>query len=110
MIYVPDKENYECFVVQSEGVIRAYEKTPNNNSDRNYRDYYVNSNYMYHDGIQHFSNTATLPSCLDNSVISNDVFYRNDFDKILVIFFIMCIFCFYIPIKVFGRLFRRFSP
>ena len=25
MIYVPDLENYECYVVQSEGVIRGYE-------------------------------------------------------------------------------------
>ena len=29
-IYVPNKENYKCFVVRSEEVIRAYEEVPRN--------------------------------------------------------------------------------
>lgn len=107
MIYVPDS-NYACYVVQSEGVIRAYEKTPQNNITSNYRDYYIRSNYIYKDGIQSFSQYATLPVCLDSSVITDNYHYRNDFDSILIIFFIMSIFCFYIPIRVFSRLFRRF--
>lgn len=39
---------------------------------------------------------------------TDEIYYRNDFADILIIFFIMCIFCFYIPLKVFLRLFRRF--
>ena len=109
MIYVPEKENYKCYVVRSEEVIRAYEQVPSNNSTISYRDYYYNSNYLYNDGEQSFSQYTTLPVCLSMSNISSDVYYRNDFDQILVIFLIMCIFCFLIPLKVFLRLFRRFQ-
>lgn len=109
MIYVPELNNYQCYVVQSEGVIRAYEEMPKNNFTINYRDYYIKSNYIYRDGSQNFSSYANLPTCLDNSVLTSEVYYRNDFDSILIIFFIMSIFCFYIPIKVFFRLFRRFN-
>lgn len=109
MIYVPDLEKYQCFVVRNENTIRAYEEIPQLNLSINYRDYYINSNYLYQDGIQEFSRYSTLPICLDNSILTNEVYYRNDFDSILIIFLIMCIFCFYIPIKIFLRLFRRFN-
>ena len=109
MIYVPDLENYECFVVQSEGVIRAYENVPYNDTTVNYRDYYINSNYIYRDGEQSFSRYTTLPICLDNDILTSDYYYRNDFDSILVIFLIMSIFIVYIPLKVCSRFFRRFQ-
>lgn len=109
MIYVPDLENYECYYVQSEGVIRAYEEIPTYNITVNYRDYYVNSNYIYKDGVTNFGSYSTLPTCLDSSVLTNEVYYRNDFDSILIILLILSIFCFYIPIKIFMRLFRRFN-
>lgn len=109
MIYVPDLENYACFYVQSEGVIRAYEQTPTYNSTINYRDYYINSNYIYKDGVSQFSTYSTLPVCLDKNNLTSEVYYRNDFDSILIILLIMSIFMFYIPIKIFTRLFRRFK-
>ncbi len=108
MIYVPDLD-YACYVVQSEGVIRAYEQVPTYNSNVSYRDYYISGNYIYRDGTQQFGNYSTLPICLDTSNLTDSVYYRNDFDSILIIFLIMCIFCFYIPLKVVLRLFRRFS-
>lgn len=107
MIYVPDLENYECYVVQSEGVLRGYEETPKNNTTVNYRDFYINSNYIYKDSSQSFSSYTNLPVCLSSNAITTDVYYRNDFDSILIIFLIMSIFCFYIPIKIFSRLFKR---
>lgn len=107
MIYVPDLTNYKCFVVQSEGVIRAYEEIPTYNSNIIYRDYYIKSNYIFKDGSQNFGNYSTLPICLSSSVLTDKVEYRNDFDSILIIFLIMCIFCFYIPISLFKRIFRR---
>lgn len=107
MIYVPDLENYKCFVVRNESTIRAYKNIPVNNSDVAYRDYFYNSNYLYQDGVQSFGSYSTLPICLDNSNLTNNVYYRNDFDSILIIFLIMCIFCFYLPLKIFVRLFRR---
>ena len=109
MIYVPDLENYECFVVRDETTIRAYEEVPTRNSEVDYRDYYYNSNYIYQDGTQTFGNYSTLPVCLSSSVLTSEVYYRNDFDRILIILIIMCIFCFVIPLKVILRLFRRFQ-
>lgn len=106
-IYVPDLTSYKCYVVRNDSTIRAYKEIPQNNSDIEYRDYYYNSNYLFQDGIQSFSNYTTLPVCLDPNLLTNDFYYRNDFDSILVMFLILSIFCFYIPIKVFLRLIRR---
>lgn len=107
MIYVPDLESYKCYVVQSEGVLRGYEEIPKNNTTVNYRDFYINSNYIYKDGNQSFSSYGNLPICLSNNVTTTDIYYRNDFDSILIIFFIMTIFCIYLPLKIFSRLFKR---
>lgn len=109
MIYVPDLENYKCFVVRDETTIRAYEEIPQRNQEVNYRDYFYNSNYLYQDGVQSFSNYSTIPVCLDNSFLTDNFYYRNDFPSILFIFFIFSIFCIYIPLKLFMRLFRRFN-
>ena len=109
MIYVPEKENFECYVVQSEGVIRAYEEIPKNNQTINYRDYYINSDYIFRNGSQNFSQYTTLPTCLSSDVVTSEVYYRIDFDKILVIFLILSIFIFYIPLRVVLRMFRRFQ-
>lgn len=109
MIYVPDTENYKCFVVNSDTTIRAYKEIPTNNSTIDYRDYYYTSNYLYKDGTQTFSNYTTLPICLDSSVITNEVYYRNDFYSILIIFFIFAFICIWCPLKIFMRLFRRFN-
>lgn len=107
-IFVPQDNTYnKCYVVQSEGVIRGYDRTPQNNTNYNYRDYYINSDYIYRDGSGTWNQYSTLPICLSTSTITNDVYYRTDLSSILIIFLIMSIFIFYIPIKVFLRLFRR---
>lgn len=108
MIYVPDT-TYRCYVVQSEGVIRAYEQVPTYNSTINYRDYYINSDYIYRDSYTSFSNYTTLPTCLDRSVITDNFYYRNDLDKIMIIFLVISIVIIYLPFKVFMRFFRRFQ-
>lgn len=109
MIYVPDKENYECFVVQSDSIIRAYEQTPRHNTSINYRDYYFQGNYIYRDGSQNFSQYATLPVCIPSNEITDVVYYRNDFPQILWIFIALCIIFFWFPIKLFTRIFKRWS-
>lgn len=117
MIYV-DVENindYACYVVTNSDTIRAYRTMPTRPSTTgyqntvNYRDFYVNSHYMYLDGTQSFGYNSTLPICLDKSIITNDFYYRNDFSEILIIFLILCIFCFYLPLKIFSKLFKRGS-
>lgn len=107
MIYVPNLEDYKCFVVRNEEVIRAYKEIPTNDSEVEYRDYYYNSNYLYNDGTQSFNQYAILPICLSNDVLTDSIYYRNDFDKILVIFLIMTIFCIFIPLKLFSKLFKK---
>lgn len=109
MIYVPDLQNYECFVVQSDSTIRAYEEIPQNNSTIDYRDYYYNGNYLYKDGSQTFSNYTTLPVCLQADVLTDEVYYRNDFPQILLMFVLLCIIFFWFPIKLITRIFKRWS-
>lgn len=109
MIYVPDLENYKCFVVQNENVIRAYKTIPRNNTEINYRDYYINSNYIYKDGYQSFGNYSSLPVCLASDVLTDEVYYRNDFDSILIIFIILCLIFFWFPLKLLTRIFKRWS-
>lgn len=106
MIYVPDL-NYSCYVIINSETIRAYSSTPRLNSSSSYRDFYINTNYIYMDGVQSWSNYSTLPVCLDSSVLTDDVYYRNDLDSILFVFSILCIFCLYIPFKIFFRLFKK---
>lgn len=113
MIYVPDL-TYKCYVLVNKDTIRAYSQLPynpgyNQQINISYRDYYINSNYLYTDGTQSFGSYTTLPICLDSNNLTDSYYYRNDFDSILIIFFIMFIFCIYIPLKIFSPiLFRRY--
>lgn len=106
MIYVPSLD-YACYVVNSEGVIRAYETMPQNGITTNYRDYYIKSNYIYKDGYTSWSNYSTLPVCLDRDVLTTDFYYRNDLDSILIVFLIICIFGLFLPLKIFSKLFKK---
>lgn len=108
MIYVPDL-SYECYYVQSEGIIRAYEEKPENNKTINYRDYYIDSNYIYKDGYTQFSSYSTLPTCLESSVLTDNYYYRNDLSDILIVFTIICLFGLYLPYRIFLHLFKRFA-
>mgnify|MGYP003310897042 CR=1 FL=1 len=87
----------------------SHEEIPENNREINYRDFYFNSNYLYNDGTQSFSQYTTLPVCLDNSSITSDYYYRNDLPDILFVFLVLSLFGIYIPLKIFMRLFRRFN-
>lgn len=104
-IYMPYDTTYnKCYVIQSEGVIRGYDRTPTNNVSYNYRDYYIKSDYIFKDGSGTWSQYTTLPICLSNSIITNDFYYRQDITSILIIFSIFVLFTIYFPIKLFLRL------
>lgn len=108
MIYLPEDNTYDqCYVVQADGVIRAYDTYPRNNTNYNYRDYYIKSDYIFRDGNGTWSQYSTLPICLDSSQITHNYYYRVDFPLILVGFLILSIFCFYIPLKIFSKIFRK---
>lgn len=110
MIYVPEDNVFnKCYVVQSTGVIRAYDTVPRNNTHYNYRDYYLESNYIYRDGEGSWGNYSTLPICLSTDFITNDFYYRNDFPDILFMFCVFSFFIIFVPFKILFRLFRRFN-
>ena len=106
MIYVPDLENYECFVIRDENIIRAYQKTPTHNSTIDYRDYFYNSHYVYQDGTQTFSSYSNIPVCLDNTKLTTYYAYRNDFAEILIIFFLLVGFVYFIISRLWRALFK----
>ena len=112
MIYVPSLD-YECYVVQDSDTIRAYKIKPynpgyNNNITIEYRDFYYKSNYIYRDGTQQFSNYTTIPTCLNSSVLTTNYYYRNDFDKICIIFFIFLFVVYFIMKKIVRVFFHGF--
>ena len=104
MIYVPNLEDYECFVVKDSETIRAYENEPIIGENVSYRDYYINSHYVYSDGLELITN---VPICLNSSNLTAEVYYRNDFDSILIIFSLLAIICFYIPTKIVLKMFKK---
>ncbi len=110
MIYVPDT-TYKCYVLVDKDTIRAYKIKPynpgyNQSISIDYRDYYINSHYLYKDGVQQFSNYTTLPICLDSNLITDNYYHRADFTDILVTFSIILgtiFFVFYIMLKALLR-------
>lgn len=107
MIYVPSYTNNSCVVHSSSGVVRVYDTRPTYNSDVNYVDYYIHDDYFPNYGVAHFSNYSTLPTCLSIDNVTDNYYYRVDFPSILLMFLIISIFGFYIPIKIFSKLFKR---
>lgn len=109
LIYVPNYQNGNCAYIYNTDIIRVYDSVPSHNSVINYKDYYIKSSYIYNEGSTSFGNYATLPVCISNDRITTDVYYRNDIMQILVIFFLLSWICFYIPWKIFLRMFRRYN-
>lgn len=111
-IYLPvdSVSDFECYSVLDKDTIRAYVNKPQINTSSNYVDFYINSHYLEKEGTQTWgSYTQYLPVCISSSAITTDFYYRNDMPQILVMFIILSIFVFLIPIKIFTRLFRRFQ-
>lgn len=109
MIYVPNYSSGNCAIVYDKDTIRVYDRTPSVNSDINYIDYYINSNYISKSGVSHFSQYSTIPTCISSDDITTDFYYRNDFAQILLIFIIMFFVIIYAPWKIFIRMFRRLN-
>lgn len=92
MIYVPDYDIVQCAYIRDSNTLRVYDSVPIRGETINYKDYYINSHYVYTDGSTTFSNYSTLPVCLSDDVITTNYYYRNDFNDILVIFGIIVVF------------------
>lgn len=109
MTYLPKLEDQNCIIVDNlnSGYIRVYDRTPSANSTIGYVDYFIDKDYITRTGTQSFSNYNYSLNCQPHDNFTTDFYYRVDLDKILIIFLIMCIFCFLIPLKIFLRLFKR---
>lgn len=107
-IYIPEDNTYnKCYVVQSEGVIRGYNKIPTNNTNYNYRDYYIRSDYIYRDGTGTWGINTTLPVCLSSDTITNEYWYRIDITNVLINVFVIVFMCFFPAFKIFKSLWGR---
>lgn len=111
MIYVPVYNNNNCAYVYDANRVRVYSSRPQYNATITYRDYYFNSHYVYTDGTTTFSNYSTLPTCLVDSEVSTNIWYRNDLSDILIILFIILFIGYFIVRKCIRALFwgGRFS-
>lgn len=91
MIYVPDLTSYQCFEVLNKDTIRAYKENPNisTNTRIEYRDYYINSHYIFNDSFI-IKEESPLPiNCISQSDLTDAYIYRNDIAHILVIALIL---------------------
>ena len=103
-VYLPTFTNNSCIVTLDKDTIRVYDSLPQFDSYANYTDYFVNSHYLSKSGQEFIT---TVPVCENNNDFTTDVYYRFDFDNIMVIFFILLIICFWFPYKIISRLFGR---
>lgn len=108
-VYVPNYESGNCAYIYNTDIIRVYDSQPRQNATISYRDYYIKSNYIYNVGSTSFGQYSTLPTCIVNSRITTDVYYRNDIADILIIFIILAFVCLWVPWKILLRIFRRWN-
>ncbi len=109
-IYLPIENisDYKCYSVSDQDTIRAYVQQPQLDSSSQYVDFYINSHYLQKSGVQSWGQwNNTLPVCLSSNNITNEVYYRNDFDSILIIFLVLFIFIICLPYKIMSRAFGR---
>ena len=111
-IYLPinNVNDYACYSVYDKDTIRAYVQKPQLDSSSQYVDFYINSHYLQKTGTQSWGQwNSSLPTCLNNSIITNDVYYRADILPCILLFIAMLYLFFYLPLKLTcGRMFRRF--
>lgn len=84
MIYLPDDVSSKFVTVYNKDTIRVYDTQPEFNSTSTYTDYFINSHYLKKSGSESFTNI--IPVTVDNSYITTDFYYRNDFPQIMFIF------------------------
>lgn len=108
-IYLPveNVNEYACYSVYDKDTIRAYKNMPQQNSSSNYKDFFINSNYLERDGVQQWGNyNQNLPVCLNKQNITNEYMYRTDYMNILVIF-VLIILIIYFPVSTLIKRFFR---
>ena len=105
MIYVPNHNNYNCIVYQSNH-LRAYKQDPNINNVVDVDYIYFTNHYDIVSYKQNTSNWGTY-ECIPSNQVTDDYFYRHDITDILIFFTILLFFTVLIPIKIFSKLFKK---
>lgn len=114
-LYLPvdNLADFPCVSVYDKDTIRAYFRKPAYNSNSDYIDFYINSHYLEKKGNQSWGSESyysSLPYCLPTSSLTNDVFYRTDITSSIVLFSLLTLIMFWVPLKLtFFRLFKRFN-
>lgn len=98
-IYVPEEYVNNCNIF-NDNYIRSY----TNNQRTEWVDIYYKDNYAEKIGSTNYSQSVY---CDTLNSYTNNVYYRYDFDKILIMFFILLLFCFYFPYRIISRTFGR---
>lgn len=98
-IYVPRNYVNNCNVF-NDNYIRSY----TNNNRTEWVDIYYKDNYALKSGSSNYSQTIV---CDNLNSYTDNIYYRYDFDKILLMTFIFLIICFYFPFRMISRLFGR---
>lgn len=107
MIYVPNDLPYSgCYVLQSNYVLRVYERAPTQNSSVNYIDVALDNHYIYREGIATFNQYSTLPTCIESDRITHAWSYRTDFFEVLGCIGIITAIVGFVLIKLVKLLFR----
>lgn len=97
IIYLPYYNENQCVEVLNGSTLRVFE----NNFTNNYKDYYINSHYIYKTGIVQEN---YIKNCSDMSFTSSRL-YRNDIPQIF--FISLCFIALFIPFFMIYKQFRK---
>lgn len=87
-IYVPNLSDYKCVTLTQSGeIIRGYKDDFVLNQYVDYDDIYTD-NYYSMSGRQYYNGGFTI-TCIDSQYLTDDIFYRLDIDRILIVFVIL---------------------
>lgn len=102
-VYLPTQYlNKPCYVI-NDNYIRVY-NTINLNQQNVVYDVYFRSDYLVRQTTATY-NSNTL--CDTINTYTDTIYYRYDISDILLIFFILFLFIFMLPYKIFSRVFGR---
>lgn len=98
-IYLPsDYVDYSCKVINN-GYIRVY----TNNSNTEWTDIYINQDYQLKKGNTTYSQNI---ACDNINIYTDNIWYRVDIDKIIIVFFLITFIIWYLCSGFFNSLFK----
>lgn len=98
-IYVPSAYLNNCNIINGD-YIRSF----TNSNQTQWVDIYFNNHYALKEGSSSYGYSYT---CDRINTYTDNIYYRNDIDQILVIFIILLIICFWFPYRIISRMFGR---